>query len=328
MRALLFALAAISIAGCFNPDQPVCAFSCGPDNLCPDGYQCQADGFCHKAGHTGACPLFTDAAVPDLGSDDLNMSMPDLIMSTDGDVGDGPMSMPDLSQPDLFTVDMAISCVNLTQDGTETDVDCGGATCVGLGKTCADTKMCAGSNANCTSGFCGPGNRCFPAHCNNSSPDPGLGETDQDCGGACPKCVDTKTCAVDADCTNANCVSLVCRPFTAVAPCTTPGSYVTNGGNAISFPGGSLMYTPACLRISRATLDSVTWNADGGNDFSMHPLTPSVRGSGGSPITLTNTAITTQGFTFSTDGFFAFYCGVHGSADDGTGMAGVIQVVP
>jgi hypothetical protein len=65
---LLLALALLFGAGlfagaCFNPNQPICAFACGEAGVCPDGYTCGADKFCHKIGATGMCPL-DDAAAP------------------------------------------------------------------------------------------------------------------------------------------------------------------------------------------------------------------------------------------------------------------------
>ncbi len=322
MRHLLAVVALSSLAGCFNPDAPVCAFSCGPGGLCPPDYFCASDNYCHKNGYTAACPGYSDASVPDLGMPvDMSMDMttPDMVTNpTDG------------SMPDLFTVDMVPSCTNLVKDPLETDVDCGGS-CVSQGKTCADGKMCL-APTDCSNGFCAPNNICFPAHCNNGSLDTtldgGLMETDVDCGGPCPKCANTLMCNGNADCVSGNCISGRCRPFQNLTPCATPGSYSTPG-NTITFPGGGTpTYSVSCLRISRATNNMVTWNADSGVDFSMHPLNPSTRGTGGNPIMLTNTAITSQAFTFTTDGFYPFFCGVHGDNNGGGTMSGVIQVVP
>ncbi len=67
-RRLLAALGLMFAAGlwagaCFNPNQPACGFSCAEAGLCPDGYTCGADKFCHKIGATGICPL-DDAGTP------------------------------------------------------------------------------------------------------------------------------------------------------------------------------------------------------------------------------------------------------------------------
>ena len=82
--ALLLPLAAI---GCFDPDEPPCAFACGDNGACPDDYMCLPDGFCHLHGMPGACG-FPDAAMPDLGVGDLSTS--------DGNLD---MSNPDLPPP-------------------------------------------------------------------------------------------------------------------------------------------------------------------------------------------------------------------------------------
>jgi plastocyanin len=59
--------------------------------------------------------------------------------------------------------------------------------------------------------------------------------------------------------------------------------------------------------------------------LALHPLAPSAnRGTTpGNPITMTDTGDSAS-FTFNTKGFWAYYCTVHGSADDGSFMAGVI----
>jgi hypothetical protein len=311
MRILLALLTLSVVPGCFSPDEPLCAFSCGPGGKCPPNYFCASDGYCHKDGYTAACPGYSDASVPDLGPPDMSMDM-----------------SGDMSVVDMVPFDMVPSCTNVAKDPLETDVDCGGS-CVAEGKTCADGKMCT-MNSDCQNGFCS-GNVCFPAHCNNGATDTvldgGLMETDQDCGGPCPKCANTKVCGGNGDCVSGNCVAGVCRPFTALAPCGTPGAYTTTG-NTITFPGASFQYTPRCLRISRGASNMVTWNADASENFGNHPLNPSTRGTAGTPITVTNgAATTTASFNFTADGFFPFFCGVHG-ADDGSGMSGVIQVVP
>jgi len=65
-RLAALVLGSLLTGSCFNPNQPVCAFSCAEAGVCPDGYTCGADKFCHKDGATGTCPL-----------DDAAMSMPD-----------------------------------------------------------------------------------------------------------------------------------------------------------------------------------------------------------------------------------------------------------
>lgn len=45
---LLVALLATPLAGCYETPQPECAFYCGADNACPDGYRCAGDGWCKR----------------------------------------------------------------------------------------------------------------------------------------------------------------------------------------------------------------------------------------------------------------------------------------
>jgi hypothetical protein len=57
-------LGSLLTGACFSPNQPVCAFSCAEAGVCPDGYTCGTDKFCHKNGATGVCSL-DDAATQD-----------------------------------------------------------------------------------------------------------------------------------------------------------------------------------------------------------------------------------------------------------------------
>lgn len=110
-------------------------------------------------------------------------------------------------------------------------------------------------------------------------------------------------------------------PFTAVAPCTDPSSYVTSA-TTVAF-GGSVgfAYAPNCLAVAAGT--TVTFSGD----FASHPLTPSAaRGmTTGNPIAATSSG-TSAPFTFTNPGFYAYYCAFHGSDADGAFMSGVIWV--
>ena len=95
----------------------------------------------------------------------------------------------------------AVACAkpdNVTKDGDETDVDCGGSSA----PPCEDGKACK-ANEDCASVSCISGT------CKAPSPDDGIknaDETDVDCGGAAaPKCASGKTCSVDADCSVGGC---------------------------------------------------------------------------------------------------------------------------
>jgi plastocyanin len=112
-------------------------------------------------------------------------------------------------------------------------------------------------------------------------------------------------------------------PFMAVAPCNAATDYVA-APTTIDFGllGSGFNYQPKCLKVATGT--QVTFMS-AGSDFVTHPLAPSVnRGTHpGNPITST-TAGNNASFTFATKGFWAYYCTIHGSADDGSFMAGVI----
>jgi len=112
--------------------------------------------------------------------------------------------------------------------------------------------------------------------------------------------------------------------FVAVAPCPTAAGYAT-GGNTVVFgflgSAAGFVYDPACLAVDAGAI--VTFSGS----FVAHPLYPSVRRGtqAGNPIGGVSTGESTA-IAFPSRGFFAYYCGVHGAADDGSAMAGVIWV--
>ncbi len=107
--------------------------------------------------------------------------------------------------------------------------------------------------------------------------------------------------------------------FMAVAPCNSETDYVSDP-TTITWEGAHL-YTPACLKVKVGT--SVTFSGL----FSTHPLEPSaMRGTlTGNPIKKTRED-GDRTFTFSTPGFFAYWCTYHGSDTTGANMTGVIWV--
>jgi hypothetical protein len=118
--------------------------------------------------------------------------------------------LPDFAGPHdmLGGGDMArsASCSNGTQDGTETDIDCGGPSC----DRCADNHKCLGpsdcQSNNCVEGLCAP--------INNQSCADGVrdgSETDVDCGGgSCPQCGNGRSCFQPSDCQSNNCQNGFC----------------------------------------------------------------------------------------------------------------------
>ncbi len=85
---------------------------------------------------------------------------------------------------------------------------CVGGRCV----ACWDlgwSQMC-GLSLACDSQWCVPG------HCVNTTFDPALGETGEDCGGPCRPCTTGTTCGVGADCYTGVCSSGTCQVPTCV----------------------------------------------------------------------------------------------------------------
>ena len=113
----------------------------------------------------------------------------------------------------------------------------------------------------------------------------------------------------------------------AVAPCPDEAAYATDTRTVtfgfLSAPGmpAGFSYDPKCLAIHAG--DAVTFSGS----FAAHPLYPSARRGtlADNPISGTSTS-ERRDFVFSRAGFFAYYCGVHGGADDGATMAGVVWV--
>jgi hypothetical protein len=96
------------------------------------------------------------------------------------------------------------NCSDGALNGTETDIDCGGA-CGG----CPVGDAC-GVATDCQTGICTNG-VCQPALCSDGLRN-GL-ETDIDCGGgACPDCAVGQQCNTGGDCVSGLCTSGVCLP--------------------------------------------------------------------------------------------------------------------
>src|SRR5262245_31788236 len=113
-------------------------------------------------------------------------------------------------------------------------------------------------------------------------------------------------------------------PFVSVPPCLDEAGYAT-GSNTVVFgflgsPSG-FVYDPSCLAIAAG--ETVTFTGS----FAAHPLYPSMKRGTivPNPIGGVSTGDNRR-FSFPQPGFFAYYCGIHGAADDGSAMAGVIWV--
>jgi hypothetical protein len=86
------------------------------------------------------------------------------------------------------------------KNGNETDVDCGGPSCV----ACATGRGCA-VDADCATGLCNPSTRiCVSDLCSDGRRDGN--ETDVDCGGGtCGPCPINDNCAANSDCVTNYC---------------------------------------------------------------------------------------------------------------------------
>jgi hypothetical protein len=131
---------------------------------------------------------------------------------SDGDGGDGQGGAGGQENP---------TCADCVQNGSETDVDCGGDACgpCPLGATClndADCEsggcpagVCAAPPPPCNGGQGGAGGQENPtcADCVKNGP-----ETDVDCGGdSCPPCLRGKSCVTAADCESGVCLASGCE---------------------------------------------------------------------------------------------------------------------
>ncbi len=97
------------------------------------------------------------------------------------------------------------TCTDIAQNGTETDLNCGGGSC----PKCADGKKCLVNN-DCISSVCLSGICQIPSCDDGTKNDI---ETDVDCGGGtCPKCANGKKCLNgDQDCTSGVCDDGICQ---------------------------------------------------------------------------------------------------------------------
>ena len=130
---------------------------------------------------------------------------------------------------------ISAACRNGVQDGTETDVDCGGSS----GCPRCTTGMACLHPTDCTNGVCTSG-VCASASCGDMVRNGN--ETDIDCGGDCP------TCTVGMQCVRGyDCASKVCQGTCTFGACSSPvcssprcDDMVQNGQETDIDCGGSL----------------------------------------------------------------------------------------
>ena len=114
-------------AGCFDPRKPACAFLCGANGACPEGYMCGGDDRCHlvTAGGPAACedPLppdgtVFDGALPDTVPDGSVDGSPDARADARIDASPPDASPPDASPPDASPPDAPVDAPPANQAPT------------------------------------------------------------------------------------------------------------------------------------------------------------------------------------------------------------------
>jgi formylglycine-generating enzyme required for sulfatase activity len=123
---------------------------------------------------------------------------------------------------------VTLACKNGSQDGQETDTDCGGGACA----PCGDGKKCGGG-ADCASHVCDASSHCAAPGCGDGAKNGD--ETDVDCGGSCPgDCGPGKGCATSGDCVGGDCNGSTCVPNCLDQAKTGSETDVDCGGGACS----------------------------------------------------------------------------------------------
>lgn len=110
---------------------------------------------------------------------------------------DTPTATPTATASATETPTALPACDDGSQNGDETDVDCGGSC-----SPCPDFKWCSLAE-DCISGVCSGGS-CQVPQCDDGAKNGG--ESDVDCGGSCLPCAVEQSCVQDSDCASDNCV--------------------------------------------------------------------------------------------------------------------------
>jgi hypothetical protein len=112
---LLFAglvAGSVMIHGCFDRPRPACAFWCGEDSACPDGYRCASDQWCKREDvadgfECGPGPA-ADASPPALDAGPGMDGAPGLDAAPAIDAAPGlDAAAPDAAAPDAAAPDAA-----------------------------------------------------------------------------------------------------------------------------------------------------------------------------------------------------------------------------
>lgn len=210
-----------------------CGASC-PER-CPTGSACISDDDCDAASCLdGAC------AAPSCDDTLLNQD------ESDVDCGGSCEARCAANQACTLDADCAstlicssegvctsASCDDQELNGSESDLDCGGAVCPG----CPDGGAC-NANADCASSLCTDGSCAVPT-CEDETRN--QDETGVDCGGVCAAtCDDGDACAVASDCASRVCGTQGCDDGVARC-CQAPSctDEIVNGNESDEDCGGN-----------------------------------------------------------------------------------------
>ncbi|MGE5785173.1 MAG: hypothetical protein ACM3ZE_11310, partial [Myxococcales bacterium] len=116
------------------------------------------------------------------------------------------------------------TCTDGLKNGSESDLDCGGACTATGGKRCDDGKAC-GADADCVSGWCSPTtHQCTPRSCSDGQKNGAEGDTD--CGAICGDtsklCATKLGCSEDADCASGYCSECTKKCIDTPMRCLNP----------------------------------------------------------------------------------------------------------
>lgn len=178
-------------------------------------------------------------------------------------------------------------CQNSTQNGVETDVDCGGTECA----PCAPTKRCLLAR-DCASSVCDALTaRCAEPSCTDKVSN--QNESDVDCGGSCKGCAVAAKCRESSDCQSGVCQSKTCVPnsgtdmaldqtnWVATASNTfgsSSPSFMLDGNPSARWTSGEQQAAKMWVQVDMAkpqiffklTLDSSEWPADSGKGYNVY----------------------------------------------------------
>lgn len=153
---------------------------------------------------------------------DTDCGGPNCARCTEGKACDRSVDCESLVCDTTTKLCLAGGCNDFVQNGTESDIDCGGDTCEG----CDPGGLCT-TGDDCVSAVCSDQGTCVSGSCTDEVQN-GT-ETDVDCGGGdCAICDVGAACAGNSDCLSGRCENAVC------------GEYFTNCAEILDFQSKAL----------------------------------------------------------------------------------------